>query len=781
MRGLLRHDRAAAALVLALAVLVYLAPLLAGRQMSNGYLLYDYPPWQALRPAGIETARNSDLDLADQFYPLTELARHQLDQGHAPLWNPSSYAGTPLLGDVQTALLYPLTWLALLTSFPVALGWICALKLLTAAFGTYVLARELRIRAGPALVAALVYALSAPMIGWLQTPLATVTSLMPWLILATERLRRSPSPARAAVLGAVVALSVLAGHPETAALSSAAAGVYLLAALAAERGGRALRSVAAWIGAHALGLGVSAVVVVPFLSALGGSVTAQVHHGQSSLHLPLSSGLVLFMPNVFGDGPGYRGPLFFYLSSMGYFGVAAILPTAVGAWRGRAEPFVWGLVASATVALMVIFAVPPIRWLVPHLPPFSSSINVRVFHVVALAGAVLAAAGLDSLSSRPLALRRVVLALGGLLALVGAWFLVQQLRGALPSSGATKAHALGKFVLFAALGALLLALAGRARSRAVMLVAAVVVVLDLGYLHDFNALLPPAQAYPPKPPVVGFLQSRPSPFRISPVKPTAASPNVFLPNTPALYGLEAPQGYDYPQSARWSRFATRVLGEVGKPTPEFPSPTYARPFGPARTGLRLMNVRYYVAPPATPAPGPGLTRVYAGRDATVYQDAGAMPRAYVVPRTVRLDDRRTLDLLARGALDPRRAAAVPPDAPATGVPTAASAAFRPLDARRLDPTHWRIAVPPGTHGWLVLADSFSNDWRGKVDGRDVKLYPTDYAATGLALRAGARTVDIELDRSRVHAGAAISLASLGAIAALIATGLAARRRRARPG
>lgn len=39
MRWLLRHDRAVAALGLALAVLVYFAPLLAGRQMGHGYLL----------------------------------------------------------------------------------------------------------------------------------------------------------------------------------------------------------------------------------------------------------------------------------------------------------------------------------------------------------------------------------------------------------------------------------------------------------------------------------------------------------------------------------------------------------------------------------------------------------------------------------------------------------------------------------------------------------------------------------------------------------------------
>jgi hypothetical protein len=773
---LLRHDRAAATVVLALAVLVYLAPLVAGRQMGHGYLLYDDVPWRALRPPGLTVGNYSpNLDLAVQNWPLTELARHQVDNGALPLWNPSSYAGTPLLADLQSALLYPLTWLGLLMPFGVALGWICALKLLTAAVGTYMAGRALRLGPGPAFVAALVYAFSAPVVSWLETPLGTVVTLLPWLFLATERLRRAPSAGGVAAVAAVVALSAFAGHPETAALSSASVAVYLGGALAAERAlgrlaaegrRRPLRAVGGWLGGHALGLAAAAVVIVPFLAALSGSVTSEVHGAHSSLHLPTSSGLVMFLPNVFGEGLDYRGPLAFYISTTGYFGVAALLLAGAGAWRWRREPVAWGLLATAIVALMVIFDVPPVSWLVPHLPPFSGTLNVRVFYVVALAGALLAGAGLEALVRRPLPLRHVAFGAVALGALVAAWFGVQELRGALPSSAATKAHALGKFALFLALGALVLVLAGRVRARAALVLAAAVVVLDLGYMHDFNPLLPAAEAYPPKPPAVSFLQSRPGPFRVSPIKGSVAAPTVLPPNTPALYGLEAPQGYDYPQSARWSRFATQVLGEHGLPTAEFPALVYARPRGPSRTGLRLVNVRYYVAPPRAPAPGPGLVRVYAGRDAAIYEDRGTLPRAYLVPRTIRLPGAAALRLLARGGIDPRRVATVPRDAPPDAGAGAGARRFRPLVARRLDPAHWRIDVPPGASGWLVLANAFRPDWRAKIDGRHVRMYPTNYATMGLPLAPGARTVDVELDRRELHTGAAVSLLAALAIAVL---------------
>lgn len=768
MRRLLRHDRLVAFVVLSLVAVVYFAPLLAGRQMGHGYLLYDSVPWQASKPAGLNTkTSNQNRDLAVQFYPLAELARGQVDRGEAPLWNPSSYAGTPLLGDMQSALAYPLTWLSLLFSFEAALGWICVLKLITAGFGTYLLGRELRIRAGPALVSALIYMLCAPIVSWLQTPLGTVMTLLPWLMLTTERLRREPSLERGAAVALVIALSIFAGHPETGALSSAAAGVYLLAALWGERLRSALRTFGTFVAAHVLGLCAAAIVVVPFLLALDGSITAEAHGSHGDLHLPAGSGLVLFLPNVFGEGLDYRGPLFFYLSVTGYFGVAAMLLAAVGVWWGRREPYVRGLVAAAVVALMVIFSIPPISWLLPHIPPYSSSLNVRVFHVVALAGAVLAGAGLDALLRRPLAYRRIAQLGGGLLAVAGLWFVVQHLRGDLPAEPETELRAIAKLVLFVGLGALVIALAGRARSHLAVGLAAVVVVLDLAYMHDFNPLLPPERAYPPQPSVVSFLRERPGPHRVTPTKPT-----VFPPNTPALYGLEAPQGYDYPQSARWSRYSRRVLRETGAPSPEFPAQAYAPPRGPVRTGHQLMNVRYYVAPPGAAPPGPGLARMYSGTDATVYEDRAALPRAYVVPATRRMADGAALDLLARGGLDPRRAAIVPPDAP-----SATGGRFRALNAQRLSPTHWRIPVPRGTEGWLVLADSFSTEWKAEVDGRETELHPTNYAATGLALRRGARTVDIELHRSRYYAGAALSAVALLVIAALIVGARLGRRRR----
>jgi uncharacterized membrane protein YfhO len=79
---------------------------------------------------------------------------------------------------------------------------------------------------------------------------------------------------------------------------------------------------------------------------------------------------------------------------------------------------------------------------------------------------------------------------------------------------------------------------------------------------------------------------------------------------------------------------------------------------------------------------------------------------------------------------------------------------------------WRIRVPAGGGGWLVIANAFGPQWRARVDGHPVKLYPTDFAATGLALPAGAREVELTVSHSSLNIGLAITALTGVLLAAL---------------
>ena len=409
-----------ATLLIAVVLLAWHWPLLLGDQMGQSHTLWNDYPWKGVQPAGLDVSpRAGEGDAAVLYHPVTALAHDQLASGEPPLWNPFIYAGTPLLGDMQSALAYPLTWLALVFSPEAAWGWIALLKLFTAGMGAYFLGRRLGFTWGAGVLAALVFMLSAPLILWLQWPLATVYSLFPWLLLTTDRLASRPSPARAAALAAVVGLSLVAGHGETALLSSSAAAIYLAVVLVAGRQHRWRRATVAWLGAHVLGAGLAAVSLLPFLEAYSDSITVAVHGENAGARLPLKSLLTYLMPSFFGgDRSGELGGLD-YLHTAGYFGAAALLVAAFGLWRRRREPRIVAVAAVGAVALMVAFGVPPVSWFTQLVPPYSNANNLRVLYIPALAAGLLAGAGLDSLVERRAQPRDALLAAAGV-ALVAA-------------------------------------------------------------------------------------------------------------------------------------------------------------------------------------------------------------------------------------------------------------------------------------------------------------------------------------------------------------------------
>jgi hypothetical protein len=758
-------------LVLAVIACLWFWPLFTGDQIGQSYGLYRTPPWAGMAPAETLPLRPFFLDAAYAFNPWAEVAREQVRAGKLPLWNPYEYGGMTLIGNLQSALFFPLTWILFVLPTGYAWGVIAVLKVLLAGIGTYALARALGVRTAAATIAGVVYMISGPMMVLLQWTLGTVYAMFPWLLLATTLVHRRRDPASVGWLALACGLTIMAGHPETGLISMSAAAVYLLALIGFDRRrnprvGVALRVGARWLAGMALGVAVAAVVLVPFIVAFGPSVTRVEHN----LRFPAGglhpSYLLQYLaPGVFGNGePDLFGFPF------GYFGLPALLLALVGLWRHRADASARALATMALVGLLVTYGAPPFLWFVEHVPPWSDSyMRERVYFVAALAAAVGAGAGIDSLLRRPLALRRsaVLVVAVGAITLIG--YEVADRTGYLIAPGSIKREGLALAALGLALAAAALAALGRLRAPAALAVSLVAVVVSLADLQNLNVMLPPHLAYPDQPPSVGYMKGRPGVFRTAVVRDAGGT--TLVPNTAAEYHMESVEGYDFPLSKRWSDFQTAVLGFI---SPNAESRIARTPPSPqALTGMRMMNVGYYLAAPGTPAPA-GLEQVYEGADGVVFRDPRALPRAYVVPRTRRLPEAAALALLVRNGLDPRREAIVEPGAPAT--PSGGSGRFAAARTERVSADHLRVHLPPGAAGWLVVANAYSPAWRARVDGHDADLHPTNQAATGLPVAAGDRVVDLTLDRRPFWGGFAISLAAFACSAVMILRG----RRRRRP-
>ncbi len=501
------------ALALLLAVLcVWFWPMFTGDQLGQSHVLWTEHPFAAQAPTDLPPINSGEGDDARQYHVFMSLARRSLDEGRLPLWNPYSYAGMTFAGNMQSALGYPLTWVGLLLGPATAAGVIALLKLLTAGFGAYLLSRQLRIGHGGGLLAGLVFMLCGPLVVWLQWPLATVFSLLPWLLLVTDRLRERCSRRAFAAVAAVVALQILAGHPESAFLSSCAAGVYLGVRLALERGHpwrSRLRLVAGWLGAHLVGVLATAVVTVPFLAAYGDSITREAHGTFSEEQLPMSSLLGYLLPNVYGDGqPDYVGPLNYYLLVAAYVGVPALLLTGVALVRLRRSHATAALAVMGALGAAAGFGVPPVSLIVEHVPPFSGGSFQRCLFIPALALAIGAGAGLETVLRQSLSLRRAVLAACVPLGIVAVWGLVDRAVDLWPASGQVERAAVLHFGTRPGGRDRVHAGARKAPRSTAVAAVLLVAVLDLAFLQGFNRFLPPEKAHPGAPGSLAFWPAR---------------------------------------------------------------------------------------------------------------------------------------------------------------------------------------------------------------------------------------------------------------------------------
>ena len=648
-----RRERAWAALGCALLATLFLSPALGpGRVFSPADVLYTHYPWRAQPPAGWPGPGNALVgeDSAFVFEPWLIYSAHQLQQGALPLWNPNNLLGVPLIGNMQSAVFSPLTWPYFLWPDPGTLVVPAWLKLWLTALGLYLLAREaLRCGRLAAAIATIAFSLGAFMTIWLLYPLTSTVTWLPWLWWATARLVDAPSRRRLAGLAGLVALSLVAGHPETALHSAEATGAFALF-YAWQAGPGSVRRVGQrlgwWLGAYALGGLLAAVQLLPFLDYLAQSTVWLTRGSQlDGPWLPFRYAWALVSPSLLGS-PADRtwwASDTTYNEITTYCGVVPLLlaPLALWAGPGRQRRFALFLLGLAGVSLGVVYHWPVVFEVVTALPLMHLVANQRLLVFVQLALALLAAFGLESIRARlPGARRPLMLLLAGVTTfwfvagLAVPWLLARDYF-AIPADP-SRALALWQGGLWRTAGLLaagggLLAGAAALGARRPRLAAGLLWLLpalllaDLGLAYGgYNPTMDRA-AYYPATPATQFLQQQQA--AQGPLRVVAAN-RTFPPAANLPYGLADPRNYDALEPQLFHELA--ILIEPAIRLKPGGSPTVFRSVH--HRLLNLFDVRYVLAAPDEDPNYVPIVRQEAGGDALDAIGAGARPgQTFVAP------------------------------------------------------------------------------------------------------------------------------------------------------
>ena len=140
-------------------------------------------------PNGIPYKNFLITDPVRQQYPWRFLAIEQERSWQLPLWNPYSFAGTPLLASLQSAAFYPLNIIFSFLSFSNAWSILVLLQPILAGIFLYLYLRNLGLYRFSSLFAAITFTFCGFFISWLEwNTIGHVVLWLPLILLAIDKI-----------------------------------------------------------------------------------------------------------------------------------------------------------------------------------------------------------------------------------------------------------------------------------------------------------------------------------------------------------------------------------------------------------------------------------------------------------------------------------------------------------------------------------------------------------------------------------------------------------------
>lgn len=313
-------------------------------------------------------------------------ARAALDllSGHLPLWNHYEGLGTPLLGEMQSAALFPPT---LLLAFPHGQALEQAFLQFVAGVGAFLFFRKFGLGTKAALSGSLLFEVNG-VFAWLRNAIYNPVAFLPWLFFAVEGIHAAAMAERPllrrlpliCVGAAMAALALYAGFPEEVYLYSLLLMGWIALRMAELSVRQTLIFVSDLLLTGLIAFALSAPLLVAFADFLGEAALGG-HSGNGFYGAWLNSGAIIqyMMPYIFG-------PIFastnqtirdIWGSTGGYLGFAPVVVALAGFFAPGRRAVKLFLVGWVFVALGVTHGLPGIYQAFMALPLVKVTVSYR--------------------------------------------------------------------------------------------------------------------------------------------------------------------------------------------------------------------------------------------------------------------------------------------------------------------------------------------------------------------------------------------------------------------
>ena len=779
--------RAAGPAVLAVCVIVFLAPLLFAGKI---YFFRDHPFF---------------------FLPMKASVARALRAGTFPFWQPEFSLGIPFFETWQPALLYPPTLIFLLAPFPQSYNLFLAFHLFAAALGAYLAALRLLGCRRTALCAAILFAFGGTTISMINLlNLLQAAAWAPWSLLCFAALLGGGQRTRRwwiALVG-IFTLQLLAGGPEIVLMELTLLAFYA-AWTSGQRGERKLvRDLfTGLLLPFAMSCALASVQILPTADFMGRTSRLSGMEVEGTLGFSLKPIALynLLLPRDYVDpegffgqkgviDAGYPGAEFSFPYFLSLYHGCIFLPLCAAWWigLGRRRRL---LAAGAGIVVLVaasVGAIPgAVDWLKESgflLPGFRYP--CKLFFIWSAAAIAAATAGLHSVIHGEGGARRTALAALLAVALFGAclWGVCSWSPGRVGASiaevtGVSPGAALDvlphkiaalretsrRCTLLALIfcGVLAIGCGRGRRGKGIVLLIPVVLAADLFLAHmDLNW---PVEAGPVLEPPRSLLAmgERAREVRIlgNGIDPEDFDPGLTYYENLRRYRLD------------WLSPDSNALHEVSSlvSASAFINHTerHRRLEGLLRGDLspegftrimRALNVGYFLTTSPYEAPGVSALAVTLDRGCLL-EIGGTWGEAYMARTAVfrRAADHQAYRSWFNDRTRPDREVLVDDLSVVQSCPEEAEGR---VEVRRVDWNNLALSVETSTGGLVVVTDFFEPGWRAQVDGRPAEIVEVFGVVMGIVVGPGSHELTLVYRPRLFLVGALISLASLAALIVL---------------
>lgn len=702
-------------------------------------------------------------DPVRQTYPWRNLSINSIMGGNIPLWNPYNFAGTPLLANFQSAVFYPFNILFFV--FPFAFSWsiLILLSPFLAGIFTYSYLNNLKLRNEASLLGAISFSFSGFFIAWMQWGTVLNTALwLPLILLSIDKIfinskfkissypefRTEGQNSKLIIWAGIFLFSFISsffgGHLQTFFYISLFAFFYFISRWFYN--GKNFRVLGLFLILNSLFLILTFVQWYPAFNFITQSARNAdiIGYTNPGWFIPWQNIIQFVAPDFFGNPAtlNYFG-VWNYAEFVGYVGIAPLI-LAFFAMFFRKDKKV--LFFGSAFFLSLLFAFPTIFAKIPFklsLPFIDTAQPTRLLFITDFSLSVLAALGIDyfiSLKKK----RPIFYILTGFIIMFSLlWAFILFFHGNLISSDnliVAKQNLILPTILFLIsliifFFTVLFKEKNKLGERIIIFSIYTLILLTIVDLFRFGWKFEPftnKEYLYPTTSVTSFLQKQHGIFRVM-----SDDSRIFPPNFSIMYKLQSLDGYDPLYLQRYGE----LMAAMGRRKPDISSPFgFNRIITPQDSLSRisdLLGVKYVLS--LKKIENNKFKEVFTDGIIRVYENKSAFPRIFFVNNTLSVSSKQeAINAMFEVNYQLNSRAVVE----GTENKNQFQKTWSIGQIENVDYHEDNILIKTDNlgDGFLVLTDNYYPSWHAAIDGKETKIYITDFSLRGIIVPKGKHEV-----------------------------------------